>query len=400
MSLNDRLHEALKAREAAGLKRQRHTLNSAQHSIIDLAGQRLTNFCSNDYLGLANHPALVAALQHASSQYGVGSGASHLVVGHHELHDQLEQRFARLMGYPKALLFGCGYMANLAVVSCLAKRGDLVLQDKLNHASLLDAGQLSSATSKRYAHGDIPSLTRRLQTELAPSAERFIVTDGVFSMDGDVAPLGEIIQVIQHSPQSATLIVDDAHGFGVLGEHGLGTLEHFALNASQVDIVIVTLGKALGAAGAIVLASETVIEYLTQFARPYIYTTAQPPANSAAVLAALDVMAAEPERRRHVMALIEQFRQGLGEWAHLLMPSQTPIQPLCVKDVAIAVALSQKLRAAGFLVAAIRPPTVPEGSARLRFTFTANHTPEQVDQLLRVLVPQLEVLLRKPEETS
>lgn len=347
-------------------------------------GRQMLSFCSNDYLGLANHPAVITAFQQAAGEYGVGSGASHLVNGHSVLHQQLEERLAALTGRSRALLFSTGYMANLGTVNALLGRADAVFEDRLNHASLLDAGLLSGARFKRYAHNNPAQLQQQLQ---ASEAERkLVITDGVFSMDGDSAPLPELVRCCQR--EQAWLMVDDAHGLGCLGEQGAGTLEAFGVQGqSQVQILMGTLGKALGTAGAFVAGSETLIETLIQQARPYIYTTAMPPAVAAATLASLDILAADEgrERRQHLQALIQQLRTGIAELGLELMESSTAIQPILIGDAERALAFSAALEARGIHVAAIRPPTVPAGTARLRITLSAAHSAEQVERLLAAL---------------
>ncbi len=375
------LQAALDQRRAEGLYRQRRLNEGPQTPRLQLAGQNVLNFCSNDYLGLANHPALAAALHRGIEAFGVGSGASHLVTGHSRAHARLEEALAEFTGRDRALLFSTGYMANLGTVSALVGRGDAVLQDRLNHASLLDAGRLAGARLTRYAHGDVDDLTRRLAR--LESQEKLLATDGVFSMDGDLAPLPAIAELARR--QDAWLLVDDAHGLGVLGESGGGCLAHFGLDAEQVPILMGTLGKALGCFGAFVAGSNDLIEYLIQFARSYIYTTALPPALAAATHTALQIARSETWRRAHLQALIARFRQASAELDLPLMPSATPIQPLLIGDSQAALNLSQALEQQGILVTAIRPPTVPPGTARLRITFNASHSEADIDRLLTAL---------------
>lgn len=375
------LAPALQQRHTDGLYRQRRLLSSPQQPQAVVDGQPVLNFCSNDYLGLANHPAVMEAFVTATARYGVGGGASHLVIGHSEAHHQLEQQLAAFTGRDAALIFSNGYMANLALISTLLGKQDEVFQDKLNHASLLDAGQISGAKFGRYLHGDAVSLQKRLEKSTA--ARKLIVTDGVFSMDGDIAPLPHLVDLAQQ--HNAWLMVDDAHGFGVLGAHGGGVAEQFNLSQQQLPVLMGTLGKAFGTYGAFVAGSYELIETLIQFARPYIYTTSIPPAIAAATTAALTIVQKEPWRREHLQHLISRFRDGCEQLGFELMPSTTPIQPILVGEANAAVALSDGLLQRGVLVSAIRPPTVPKGASRLRVTFSAQHTVEQVDALLNAL---------------
>jgi len=363
------------------LYRTRAVADSPQGAEIVVDGARYLSFCSNDYLGLANHPQVVAALKEGADKYGAGSGASHLVTGHQRPHHELEAALAAFTHRPRALLFSTGYMANLGTMAALAGRGDRIFEDRLNHASLLDAGLLSGARLQRYPHSD----TAKLQQLLSETAERhsLIVSDGVFSMDGDLAPLPQLAEVAQRS--EAWLMVDDAHGLGVLGATGRGTLEHFGLDLQAVPILMGTLGKAFGSFGAFVAGDEDLIEYLIQRARPYIYTTALPPAVAHATLASLRLVEAEGWRRDHLRTLIARFRHGAGQLGANLMPSETPIQPLVVGDAQTALSMSAALRTRGIYVTAIRPPTVPAGTARLRITLSADHSEAQVDQLLSAL---------------
>jgi 8-amino-7-oxononanoate synthase len=375
------LRQRLAERRALNRYRIRPVLQSPQGASIRVDGRELLGFCSNDYLGLANHPKVIEAFQSAARQYGVGSGASHLVCGHSSEHHQLEEELAEFTGRARALLFSTGYMANLGVLTALLGRKDAVFEDRLNHASLLDAGLLSGARFQRFHHNDSTHLRDQLTASEAP--HKLIVVDGVFSMDGDLAPLPELAALaIQFS---AWLMVDDAHGFGVLGGQGGGCAEHFQLSEQQLPVLMGTLGKAFGTFGAFVAGSETLIESLIQFARPYIYTTALPPAVAAATRTALRVLRDEGERRLHLHDLIRQFRAGAEALGLPLMNSPSAIQPLLVGDDASALQLADLLKQRGFWVSAIRPPTVPEGTARLRITFTAAHTGEQVEGLLEAL---------------
>ncbi|WP_312817754.1 8-amino-7-oxononanoate synthase [Pseudomonas sp.] len=378
----------LAERRAADLYRQRPLLESPQGPEVVVDGQRLLAFCSNDYLGLANHPEVIAAWQAGAERWGVGGGASHLVIGHSSPHHAVEEALAELTGRPRALLFSTGYMANLGAITALVGQGDSVLQDRLNHASLLDGGLLSGARFSRYLHNDAASLANRLDKA---TGNTLVVTDGVFSMDGDLADLPALATVAR--ARGAWLMVDDAHGLGTLGEQGGGIVEHFGLGIDDVPVLIGTLGKACGTAGAFVAGSEELIEALVQFARPYIYTTSQPPALACATLKSLELLRRETWRREHLAALIRQFRQGASQIGLQLMDSPTPIQPILIGDSAQALKLSRMLRDRGLLVTAIRPPTVPAGSARLRVTLSAPHSEAQVQLLLNALAecyPQLE----------
>ncbi len=378
----------LAERRAADLYRQRPLLESPQGPDVVVDGQRLLAFCSNDYLGLANHPEVIAAWQAGAERWGVGGGASHLVIGHVTPHHQVEEALAELTGRPRALLFSTGYMANLGAITALVGQGDTVLQDRLNHASLLDGGLLSGARFNRYLHNDPASLASRLERAVGNT---LVVTDGVFSMDGDLADLPALAGVAR--ARDAWLMVDDAHGLGTLGAQGGGIVEHFGLGVDDVPVLVGTLGKACGTAGAFVAGSEELIEALVQFARPYIYTTSQPPALACATLKSLELLRRDTWRREHLAALIRQFREGAQQIGLQLMDSPTPIQPIVIGDSARALRLSHLLRARGLLVTAIRPPTVPAGSARLRVTLSAAHSEAQVQLLLNALAecyPQLE----------
>lgn len=381
-SLDTFLAPALAQRQEKSLYRNRSVLETAQGPHIVKDGKALVSFCSNDYLGLANHPQVVQAFTRAAQKFGVGSGASHLVSGHFSEHHALEEALAVFTGRERGLVFSSGYMANLGVVNAIAGRGDLILQDKLNHASLIDAGLLSRAQLRRYRHNDIDDLSRRLTSD--NGQRRFIVVDGVFSMDGDVARLPEIVACAQQ--HDAWVVVDDAHGFGCLGEHGGGITEHFGLAPADIPVLVGTFSKAFGTCGAFVVGSDTLIESIIQFARTYIYTTALPPAVAAATRASLAIIQQEPERREHLQRLIQRFRQGCIDIGLRLMASATAIQPIVLGSADLALGFSRALEAKGFLVTAIRPPTVPEGSARLRVTLSAAHTLNDVESLLSALI--------------
>lgn len=375
-----RLRQVLNQRQAQHLYRRPRITESPQQPLTQINGKPMLAFCSNDYLGLANHPTVIQAFQQAANQYGVGSGAAHLVNGHSRLHQQLEEALAEFTQRERALLFSTGYMANLGLMNALAERHDTVYQDRLNHASLLDAALLSGAKLVRYPHNDVHQLAKRL--DVVANGQKLIATDGVFSMDGDLAPVKDLaVLAKQHE---AWLMVDDAHGFGILGKTGAGLLE--AEQLSQEDAILMgTLGKALGTAGAFVASSTELIEYLIQTARPYIYTTAQPPAIAAASLASLKLVQTETWRREYLKHLIQMFRTGAKQLGLALMPSDTAIQPILIGDNAKALAISQQLEQSGVLITAIRPPTVPQNTARLRITLSAAHTPQQVEFLLDLL---------------
>lgn len=375
------LAAALTHRRAQHLYRTRTTVDAVDGVHVIVNGVRLLNFCSNDYLGLARHPDVVTALQQGAARYGVGSTAAHLVCGHHAPHHALEEELAAFVGYPRALLFSTGYMANLGIASALLDRHAAVFEDRLNHASLLDAGLSSDAQFKRYAHNDVAQLRTLLSA--STSAQNLIMTDSIFSMDGDLAPLPALVECARE--HNAQLMIDDAHGFGVSGAQGRGALEQFALSSTDVPIYMATLGKALGCFGAFVAGSEELIETLIQESRPYIYTTATPPALAEATRASLRVVQTESWRREHLRELISTFRGGAQQLGLRLLDSATPIQPIIFGEAADALAASEKLRAQGVWVSAIRPPTVPAGSARLRVTLSAAHSIEHVERLLCAL---------------
>ncbi len=375
-----RLQQGLAALKVDHLERKRLLLDGAQGAHITINGQRVVSFCSNDYLGLAADPALIAAGHAALDQCGVGAGAAHLITGHHRLHQDFETAFAHFVGKPAALLFSTGYMANLAVLTALVSRHSEVFGDKLNHASLVDAAQLSGATFTRYRHGDLA----QLETQLAKSAaqNKLIVSDLVFSMDGDIAPVDALLDLAER--YDAWLYLDDAHGFGVLN-NGRGGLTERA-RASDRVIYLATLGKAAGVAGAAVAAHAAVIDWLVQRARPYIYTTASPPMLAACLLESLRQIEAGEARRERLRSHIVQLRTGLAGLKYgELMASGTPIQPLLIGTNAGAVSASKKLLQCGLLVPAIRTPTVPVNTARLRITLSAAHSADDVAQLIEAL---------------
>lgn len=382
MSINQRFTPLLQQRESEHLYRRRPLVFSPQQPVMQINGIECINFSSNDYLGLANHPQIKRVLLNElkSDEISYGSGAAHLVTGHHIQHHLLEDELADWLGTERALLFSTGYMANLAVQQTLMQAGDIILADKLNHASLIDGAKLSDADFKRYPHLDMQALERRLQDAQANHSQALIVTDGVFSMDGDMAPLKEIQQLAQ--VYQAWLFVDDAHGIGALGKHGKGCFEHFGLQPDENTIIVGTLGKAFGTSGAFVAGSQTLIEALIQFARPYIYTTAMPQLNALAIREALKLIKEGEASRETLQKNIQHFREGAQKIGLTLWPSKTAIQPIMLGKSELAIAWSEALKKAGFWVSAIRPPTVPKNQARLRVTLSASHTTEQIDQLL------------------
>ncbi|HYP66662.1 MAG TPA: 8-amino-7-oxononanoate synthase [Thiobacillaceae bacterium] len=377
-----RLAQQLAGLKADSLLRSRRLLESPQGVRVKVDGRNVVSFCSNDYMGLAADPALVLAVQQAAGQMGVGAGASHLITGHHRAHQDFEQAFAAFVGMPAALLFSTGYMASLGVIPALIGRHGEVFADKLNHASLNDAVGLSGAKFSRYAHGSVDALCGML--EKSASREKLIVTDTVFSMDGDLAPIDALLALAEEF--DAWLYLDDAHGFGVLGERGEGALSAAARGSDRV-IYLATLGKGAGVFGAAVAAHATVIDWLINRARTYIYTTAAPPLLGAALSASLRLIAAGDARRKRLQRNIDRLRtglHGLDGWA--LMNSSTPIQPLLVGENQAALALSQQLLEYGLLVPAIRTPTVPRGTARLRISLSAAHTDEDLGALIGALL--------------
>lgn len=374
------LETALQQRGLDGLYRHRKVLEGPQGVEGTVAGRQVINFCSNDYLGLASHPKMIEALQRGALRYGVGSGASHLVCGHMEPHHALEEELAAFTGRERALLFSTGYHANLGVLCALCGRGDWVAEDRLNHASLLDGAGLAGARLKRYPHQGVEALSQWIEDQ---SRVCVIATDAIFSMDGDMARLKDLAVLARR--QKAWLYVDDAHGFGVLGRQGEGTLESMGLDQGDVPLYMATLGKAAGVFGAFVAGPEALIETLIQQARTYIYTTALPPALAETCRAGLRLLREESWRRDRLQVLLHRFRSGAATLGLSLLPSQTPIQPIVVGDNQKALEVSRRLWEQGLWVAAIRPPTVPVGTARLRITLSAAHTETQVDRLLDAL---------------
>lgn len=376
-----RLAAAQAQRAELGLLRRLRSVEACEGAQVWINGRRLVNFASNDYLGLAAHPRVIEAVQTGAARWGVGATAAHLLGGHRAAHAQLEDDLARWTGRERALLFSTGYMANLGVVSALLGDGDRCVQDKLNHASLLDAAKLAGCELRRYRHADCASAERQLDGP--ETAAVLLSTDGVFSMDGDIAPLAELSGIAARN--GATLMVDDAHGLGVLGATGAGSLEHAGLDQAAAPVLMATLGKALGCVGAFVAGPAALIEGLVQFARSHIYTTALPPALAEATRIAVEIARDDGQLRRRLYTLIDHFRSAAAANGLPLLPSMTPIQPLLVGDASIATQLSRQLEDAGYYVPAIRPPTVPAGAARLRITLSAAHTEADIEGLVATL---------------
>jgi 8-amino-7-oxononanoate synthase len=379
----EQLSEQLHSREKKNLLRRRLILESPQHTHVSIDGRKYLTFCSNDYLGLADHPQLITAACDGAKQYGIGAGASHLISGHSSAHHALEEALARFTGLPRALLFSTGYMANLGAITALMARGDAVFCDGLNHASLNDAVLLSRAKFSRYSRGeqlDLAALERRLSESNA--RRKLVLTDAVFSMDGDIAPVADLLKLCEK--YDAWLMLDDAHGFGVLGPQGRGTLAYFDIRSPRV-IYMATLGKAAGVSGAFVAAQPEIIETLIQHARSYIYTTAAPPLLSHTLLKSLELIEEEEWRREKLAQLVERLKHELKLLRWRLFSSATPIQPLLIGENDEAMKISEALRDRGILVPAIRPPTVPQGTARLRISLSASHTIEDIARLSEAL---------------
>jgi 8-amino-7-oxononanoate synthase len=373
----------LQARQQQQLYRQRRVVESPQARVIMVNGNELLNLCSNDYLGLANDERIRQAFISGVNTWGVGSGASHLVCGHTRAHHYLEEQLAEFTARPRALMFSSGYAANLGAINALVSAGDAIFEDKLNHASLLDGGLLSRANFKRFRHKDCNHLNDQLGQISASDGRKLIVTDGVFSMDGDLCDIDALCKI--GTEHKAWLMVDDAHGFGVLGEEGRGVVNPAIHSSDDVQVLVGTLGKAFGTQGAFIAGSEELIETLIQGARTFIYTTALPAAVAVATTESLRIVRTEHWRREKLQALIAQFREGAQALGLDLLPSTTPIQPVLMDSEANALQVAQQLEDQGILVTAIRPPTVPAGTSRLRITFTANHTEADVSQLLHAL---------------
>lgn len=379
--LQARLARACEERARESLLRRLRTITEIDGPRIVVDGKRLTNFASNDYLGLAQHPALVAALTVAAQQWGVGASAAHFLGGHREEHDRLQSELAMWCRRDRAILFSTGYMANLGLMQALLEPRAVCVQDKYNHVCLIDGARLSGARLRRYVHADVDSARRQLESD--PGAAALVATDGVFSMDGDVAPLLELATLCRN--QQATFVVDDAHGFGVLGSNGAGSVAEAGLGQDDVPVLMATLGKALGVAGAFVAGSADLVEGLFQFARTQIYTTAMPPALAAATRVAVRLAREESWRREKLGHLVSFFRDGAALRGIELAASRSPIQPVLIGSSETTLRVSAMLESAGFFVPAIRPPTVAEHSARLRITLSAAHDESDVDALLDAL---------------
>ena len=371
----------LKEKQQLQLYRKARISESPQHPRMKINGESLLTFCSNDYLGLANHPEILKAFKQAAEKYGVGSGAAHLINGHSIEHQKLEEELAEFTGRDGVLLFSTGYMANLGVVNALMEHRDMIYADRLNHASLVDAGLLSKAKMKRYAHNDIDALKKRYDKNTHDNT--LILSDGVFSMDGDIAPVKQLAEIA--TQQKAWLMIDDAHGFGALGNTGSGLLEQEKLSQQDVPILMATLGKAIGTAGAFVAGSNDLIEFFIQTARTYTYTTAMPPALAAATRASLKIVNDENERREKLNQNISHFKEGASAIGIELMLSNTAIQPIMIGSTEKTMKISERLLKEGILVTAIRPPTVPDDTARLRVTLSAEHSSDDIDILLETL---------------
>lgn len=373
-AFNSRIHQALADREQQGLRRSLQVLERSNQTLLAQRGQRYVNFSSNDYLGLASDTALAHAWQQGLSLYGCGSGASPLVTGYSEAHQTLERTLCEWLGFERAVLFGSGFSANQALLFTLLQKGDLLLQDKLNHASLMEAGMLSSAQMKRFQHNDVDHLTRLLDEQVTT----LVVTEGVFSMDGDQAPLAEIQAALG---SNAWLAVDDAHGVGVLGERGAGSCQAAGI---KPQVLVVTFGKAFGLSGAAILCDAALGDYLTQFARHHVYSTAMPPAQAHALTHAAGMIQSEAWRRDKLAELSALYHELLCDVPGFVA-TQTPIKPFVLGSAQRALHIASAMREAGLWMTAIRPPTVPSGSARLRITLTAHHTPQQVQQMADTL---------------
>ena len=376
----DAVKKNYRALDQSSLVRTRHAHDTPQGPVIRMSGKNIINFCSNDYLGLANHPALVSAMKEGIDRYGIGSGASQLICGYTTAHEMLEERLCEFTGRQSAIVFSSGYLANLAIVNTLLERHDTVLGDKLNHASMIDAARLSRASFRRYQHANINSLNNLLQIS---AGKKLVMTDGVFSMDGDIAPLPDL--ALSCAGMNAWLAVDDAHGFGVLGENGGGIVEQFGLTVKEVPLLMATFGKALGTSGAFIAGDKEVMDMFVQSARTLIYSTAMPPAFAYTTIRALEIVSEEKWRREHVHKLVGRFINGAKQLNLPVMNSATAIQPLLIGSTEKTMDASRQLFEKGFFITAIRPPTVPKDTSRLRITLTAAHSEEHVDRLLDAL---------------
>jgi 8-amino-7-oxononanoate synthase len=391
--LSDRLAAARADRVAKAALRTRREIQARDGAKVLVDGRQLVSFCGNDYLGLSQHLDVVAALQESAAWHGVGSTGSAGVSGHHAEHAAFEREMAQWLGYERGLLFGSGYQANLAVLQSLLEEGDVCVQDKLNHACLIDGARLSGCELKRYPHGDVEAAMRQLMSRRDGAA--VLATDGVFSMDGDQAPLADLALVAR--AQDATLYVDDAHGIGVLGPEGRGSLAAAGLGPREVPLLLVPLGKAFGGQGAMLLGNAALISHVAETARPYLFSTAPAPAMAAAMRASLRLIRAQPWRRAKLASLVARFRRGASARGLPLQESFTPIQPIVLGDNTRALTASKALETQGYLVTAIRPPTVPDGQARLRVTLSCDHSEADVDGLLNALA---EALKSRPDPVT
>jgi 8-amino-7-oxononanoate synthase len=389
--LLDDLRDALASTDASALRRQRRQTDSPCAPLVSMGGKQVLAFASNDYLGLANHPQLIEAAAEGARRWGVGAGASHLVSGHSAVHEALEKEIARFVDCEAALVFSTGYMANIAVMPALIGRGDEIFADRLNHASLVDGALLSRASLSRYAHNDMEALADML--DASEAKRKLIVTDAVFSMDGDIAPLPRLLELAEQ--HDAWLLVDDAHGFGVLGPQGRGSLAASSLQSERI-ILMGTLGKAAGVSGAFVAGNRILVDWLLQKSRSYIFTTAMPPMLAHVLLSSLELIENADDRRRHLNALVERFRDSMSPYAKRLTSSSTPIQPIVIGDNAETLAVAAGLIERDIWTPAIRPPTVPVGTARLRVSLSAAHSLAQVDQLTAALCEQMSALNVSP----
>ena len=384
--ISDKVKAEKQARINTHSVRQRRIIQARDGVLVKCDGRELINFSSNDYLGLSQHLDVVSALQESAAYHGVGSTGSALVCGYHHEHASLEKEIAEWLGYEKALYFGSGYLANLAVMQSLLGADDVCVQDKLNHACLLDGARLAYCELKRYPHADVSAALRQLASHRDGAA--MLATDAVFSMDGDIAPLLDLVLLTRS--QDAMLYVDDAHGIGVLGPEGRGSVAAAKLSSKEVPLLVLPMGKAFGGQGAVLCGSEAIIDHISETARPYLFSTAPPPAMAAAMRASLKLIRNEPWRRAKLASLISRFRRSGMRHGLPLHDSQTAIQPIMLGDNHKALKVAKSLEAQGYLVSAIRPPTVPDGQARLRVTLTALHSEEHVDGLIKALAVALE----------
>ncbi|MBS0199126.1 MAG: 8-amino-7-oxononanoate synthase [Proteobacteria bacterium] len=381
-SIRTRIAEQRAQQEATHRIRRLRTVTGRNGSSCEVGGRWLVNFCGNDYLGLSQHFSVNSALQDGAARYGYGSTGSPLVCGRHAAHEALERAIAEWLGYPRALLFDSGYAANLAVVQAFLGEGDLCVQDRLDHASLIDGARLSGAMLRRYPHGDAEGALRQLRTHVDGAA--MVATDGVFSMDGDIAPLKQLALIAR--VQHALLYVDDAHGVGVVGEEGRGSVAAAKLGPAEAPLQLVTLGKALGGHGAVVVGDADLIGHLVQNARAFIYSTAPPPALAVASMQTVKMARSDHWRREKLQSLTVHFREKMQRYGFELPHSTTPIQPVPCANEQAALAMSAALEEDGFWVTAIRPPTVPDNGSRLRITLSALHSNADVNALVQALV--------------